>query len=316
MSTTPINGSGTYPATANDFYAAVETIAEQNIRGIKNTNRIEDAFYDYDVKDGNVVEEAIVEMAEKQAFVNTGSPDFKPVDPKLHVKYFNNFESAQWETTTRADDIRKIIAGKTATAEGVASEILDTLSQGEGNYDFLQMVGVMNNEAVGIDAAKIVFGTEDAPKYPKSMKGVVWGLRRLYNLTKATNSIGTALTDVKQSCPSDDIRIAVSEDLLNLVDVVELANIFNLSKEDLFGKLVVVPTCDEFPSGRVMVYDRKALGRATRVYDYSQDIIGKGRYINHYLTSERAYFYNDLFKCFYWDCSKAVDSAEGELLQA
>lgn len=316
MSTTPINGSGTFPATENAFYTAVETIAEQNIRGVKNTNRIEDAFYEYEVKDGKVIEEAIIEMAEAQAFVNTGTPDLKPVDPTLHVKYFNNFTPKQWETSTRKDDIRAIIAGKTATAESVASEILDSLSQGEGAYDFGQMVGVMTNASVGVDASKNIFGTSTAPKYAANMKGVVWGLRKLYNIVKATNSKGTALTDVEQGVPAEDVRIAVSEDLLNLIDIVELANIFNLTKEELFGKLVVVPTCDDFPSGRVLVYDRKALGRATRVYDYSQDVIGKGRYINHYLTSERAYFYNDLFKCFYWDCSKAVTAAESDLLQA
>ena len=313
MATTPINGSSTFPTTENEFYTAVETLAEQNIREVKNTNRIEDAFFEYEIENGKVIEEAIVEMAEKQAFVNKGNPDFSPIDPKLHVKYFNNFETAQWETTTRKDDIRAIIANKSASVESVTANILATLSEGEGNADFKEMASIMTDASVGVDASKVVFGSAEAPKVATNMKAVVWGLRELFNKVKATNKVGTAL-DIAQSCPIDDIRIAVSEDLLNLIDVVELANIFNLSKEELFGKLVVVPTGEEYPSGRVMVYDRKALGRATRVYDYTQDVIGKGRYINHYLTTERAYFYNDMFKCFYWDCSKAVASAKTDLL--
>ena len=65
-----------------------------------------------------------------------------------------------------------------------------------------------------------------------------------------------------------------------------------------------------------MVYDRKAFGRATRVYDYTQDFIGKGRYMNSYLTSERAYFYNPLFKCFYLDCNVAETAKLATLIGA
>ena len=91
MPVTPVNGSTNFPATPNSFLAAVETIAQQNVRSVISTNKIEDAFYEYEVKDGKVIEEAIIEMAEAQAFVPTvegAQPDLSPLDPKLHIKYF------------------------------------------------------------------------------------------------------------------------------------------------------------------------------------------------------------------------------------
>ena len=98
-----------------------------------------------------------------------------------------------------------------------------------------------------------------------------------------------------------------------------MANIFNLSKEELFGKLVIVDvddlkdhTYDYF----AYVYDRKALGRATRVFDFTQDIIGSARYTNHYLTIERAYFHNGLFKGCYIDCSEACASEKATIVVA
>lgn len=316
MANTPINGSDTFPTTENEFYSAVETLAAQNIRGIKNTNKIEDAFYEYEIVNGKVIEEAVIKMAEKRNFINTGAPDLSPVDPELFVKYFNNFEASQWEATTRRDDIRAIIAGNSsASVESVTSEILNTLSEGEGNYDYKKMRDVMKDAKVGVDAGKVLWGgTDDAPVHPLSMEGVIFALREMYNAVKATNTIGTGLTGIEQSCPTEDVRIAVSEDLLNMFDVTTLANTFNLSKQELFGKLVSIPKDDNWPLGRVMVYDRKALGRATRVFDYTQDVIGKGRYINHYLTTERAYFYNPLFKCFYLDCSVAQNAKLGTLI--
>lgn len=316
MANTPINGSDTFPTTENAFYSAVETLAVQNIRAIKNTNRIEDAFYEYEVENGKVIEEAVMKMAEKRNFINTGAPDLSPVDPELFVKYFNNFEPAQFEATTRRDDIRAIIAGNSsASVESVTSDILNTLSEGEGNYDYEKMRDVLKDAKVGVDAGKILWGgTAEAPVHPLSMEGVIFALRDLYNAVKATNTIGTGLTNVKQSCPAEDIRIAVSEDLLNMIDVTTLANTFNLSMQQLFGKLVVIPKDDKWTNGRVMVYDRKAFGRATRVFDFTQDVIGKGRYINHYLTTERAYFYNPLFKCFYLDCSVAQNAKLATLI--
>lgn len=309
---TTLIGSDTFPVNVNDVYNLVETIAVQNIRGVKSSNRIEDAFYDYVVENGAVIEEAIVAMAEKQTFVKTGQPDLSPKDPTLKVKYFNNWEAKQFQTTIRRSDIRKIIADKGTGLEEVVSAILATLTEGEGFDDYKAMRDIIKDTQVGFDASTSIFNN----KRPKNMKGVIYCLREMYNALKATNKVGLASDGFEQATPVEDIRIAISESVLNLIDVVELANIFNLTKEELFGKLVVIPYDADYTTDKVLVYDRKALGRGTRLFEYSQDVIGKGLYTNHYLTTERCYFYNGLFKALKLDVSSAVTSALNELLEA
>ena len=101
MPVTPVNGSANFPATPNSFLAAVETIAQQNVRSVVSTNKIEDAFYEYDVKDGKVIEEAIIAMASAQTFTPTATgvqPDLAPLDPSLYIRYFNNFEEKQFNS--------------------------------------------------------------------------------------------------------------------------------------------------------------------------------------------------------------------------
>ena len=314
-----LTGSDTFPVNANDVYDLVETIAVQNIRSVKSSNRIEDAFYDYVVENGAVIEEAIIEMASKQAFVKTGAPDLSPKDPNLDVKYFNNWEAKQFETTIRRSDIRKVIADKGTGFDEVVSAILATLSEGEGYDDYKAMRDILNDKTnVGYDMSAqggIFAGLE-----PKNMKGVIYCMREMYNALKATNKVGLDATNgILQATPVEDIRIAVSESLLNLMDVVELANVFNLTKEELFGKLVVIPfeaDAQDYDAGRIVVYDRKALGRGTRLFEYSQDVIGKGLYTNHYLTTERCYFYNPLFKCVSLDCNTALTAEKATILQA
>ena len=309
---TTLIGSDKFPVNANDVYDLVETIAVQNIRAVKSSNRIEDAFYDYVVDNGAVVEEAIIEMAEKQSFVKTGDPDLSPKDPKLAVKYFNNWEAKQFQTTIRRSDIRKIIADKGTGFDEVVSAILATLSEGEGYDDYKAMRDIIKDASVGFDASESIFGK----KHPKNMKGVIYAMREMYNALKATNLVGLdSDKGMLQATPVEDIRIAVSESVLNLMDVVELANVFNLTKEELFGKLVVIPFDVDYDVNKVLVYDRKALGRGTRLFEYSQDIIGKGLYTNHYLTTERCYFYNGLFKCLKLDIHEALAVGLGEVME-
>lgn len=305
---TTLLGTDTFPVNANDVYDLVETIAVQNIRAVKSSNRIEDAFYDYVVENGAVIEEAIVEMANAQEFVKTGQPDLAPKDPNLLVKYFNNWETKQFETTIRKSDIRKVIADKGTGFDELVAIIMATLSEGEGYYDYTKMRDIIKDAQVGADASQALFGG----KVPASAKGIIYAMREMYNALKATNTIGGVT--MKQATPVEDIRIAVSESVLNLIDVVELANTFNLEKEELFGKLVVLPYDAEGDETKVLVYDRKALGRGTRLFEYSQDIIGKGLYTNHYLTTERCYFYNALFKALKLNISTAIQAEKATLL--
>lgn len=305
-------GSDTFPAKANQFLDAVETIAQQNIRAVESTNLIEDAFYEYDVEDGKVIEEAIIEMATAQAYVPTAEgsqPDLSPLDPKLHIKYFNEWVEQQFKTTLRRDEIRAIIA-KGESAEAVASRIMGTLTSGEGDYDYTQMRNVIEDTSVGVDAVTDVLGN----KKPKNMKGVMYAIRKMFNAIKATNQKGGV--PCKQGVPVEDIRIAISEDVLALIDMVELANLFNLSKEEILGKVVKLPYDANYKGTRILVYDRKALGRGTRLFEYAQDVLGLARYSNHGLTTSRAYFYNSLFKALALDVTDAVTSAENEIMVA
>lgn len=317
MPITPINGSATFPATPNAFLNAVETIASQRIKAVVSTNKIEDAFFEYEVKDGKVIEEAIIAMAQRQAFVPTAAgaqPDLSPLDPATYIRYFNNFEESQFKTTKREDEIRAIMASNAPNStDDVAAEILDTLTAGEGDYDYSQMRAIIEDTTtpVGVDASAALFNNG----VPQSAKGIMYAMRKMFNAVKGTNTIGLpAGVSTKQGVPVEDIRIAISEDVLALIDMVELASLFNLSKEEIYGKIVRLPHDPSYAGNIIRVYDRKSMGRATRTFDYAMENFPTRRYSNHTLTTSRAYFYNGLFKNLYLDVSTAVASEEGQLI--
>lgn len=306
---TSIEGSEQFPVNVNDVYGLIETIASQNIRALKSANEIIDGFFDYDVVHGKVVEEAVIAMAKAQAY-NKNDFAFTPKDPEVYVRYFNNYETEQFEASVRRDDIRAIIANKGIGFDAIVGEILETLTQGEGYNDFKKMRNALFTANVKDYNTTVLNGN------PANMKGVIYAIRDAYNHLKSTNADLTAEA-YDSATPEDSIRIAITPKLLNLIDVVELANTFNLEKEELFGKLVVVPVddlTDRSNDYKVLVYDRKAFGRATRVYDYTQDTSGRARFTNHYLTTERAYFHNSLFKAARIDATAAATAAKADII--
>lgn len=302
--------SETFPANKNKFLEAVETIAVQNIKAVRNSNTIEDAFREYPVENGKVVEEALIKMADGKSFVpvaDGASPDLSPLDPKVAVRYFSDWEAIQYKTTKRYDEIRAILAsGK--SPDDVAGEIDSTLTEGEGYADYSKMRKIIEDEAVSKDCSTDVFGG----KHPKNMKGVIACLRIMYNKIKATN-IASGVP-YAHGVDASNIRVAISDKALAYIDITELANVFNVTKEQLFGKLVVLPDDETYDGSKVLVYDINHLGRGTRVFDYAQEDMKTNRYIISTLNTERQYFANDLFKALGLDISTAITTAEGELL--
>ena len=306
---TGMTGSDNFPVNYNDVMDAVETIASQRITNCLSANRLDGAFWFYDVTNGTVIEEAVIEMAQDQAF-NKSLPTFAPNDPELHIKYFNNWTAKQFKTTVRRNDIRKIIANKGVGLDDVVTRILDTLTQGEGHYSYTCGRNLLLGAPV-TDYKSILGGV------PKDMKGVIYAARDMYLHLKTDNSDLTASTYVSAT-PEEDIMVAFTDKLLNLIDVVELANVFNLSKEALMGKLVVIPAADipEDQAYKVIVYDRKAMGHGRRLYEYSQDVIGETLYNNHFLTIEDCWFFNGLFKAASLDCLEAATDEKNKIIGA
>lgn len=308
-----IIGSDAFPNNVNDVLKLIETIASQRITAVNSANRLVDATFDYDVQNGRVVQEAVIEMAKSYAY-DKNALDRAPQDPTVHVRYFDNYTERQFETTIRTDDIRKIIANKGQGVEDIVAQILATLTAGESNEDFENTRALILNDYVP-DYSEILRGK------PKNLKGVIYAARNMYNHLKSNNSdltegAGTENAFISAT-PAEDIRVAMTESLLNLIDVVELANIFNLTKEELFGVMVVIPDSD-LPvekKYKIVVYDRKAMGKALFAYDFTQEFVAKGRFRNEYLTVSRAYFYNELFKACQLDCTEAAQLALGEIIE-
>lgn len=314
MAKTQPTGADAFPVTENAFYEAVETLAYQGIKAVQSSNPIANAFYEYPV-DGNgmVIEEVIIEMAKAKAFVPTADgaqPDLSPLDPKLHVKYFNNFEPKTFKVSVRDDEIRKVLM-KGESAETFASKIVDTLTQGY-DFDELKTEAGMFNKTYFTDFKTELGGA------PINMKGVLYAIREMASAVHSTNAKGGVPCDMDVNL--DDIRIAIPSDIKSIIDFAELANTFNMSVEEIKGHIVELPSRANvtWPDAGacVYVYDIHHLGKAPRKMNYAQEHFKTLEYSNYVLNTDTCYLVNGLAKGLFLDVSQAVTSAKASMIGA
>lgn len=309
----PTIANGNYPVTINDFYNMVEPILAQELRAARLKNNLSDAdavyFIDGRERTGQVVESSIVAAAQARGF-NPNDYSLAATDPTVYTVYANDYENYQFAHTVRKDDVRRVIADKGATQDDLVFAIVNGLSEGFNAWDF------KNRRKLIFESPVKDYSENLGGQVPKTMRGVLYAARDMYNHIIANNSDLTG-EEFESSCPREDVRIALSSKLMNLVDVVEMAHIFNMEKEELFGKLVIV-NMDDLPEAqwyKIVAYDRHAMNVCEFLYDFSQDIVGRGRYTNHYLTVSEMYFYNNLFKAAALDATAAATSGLTDLLQ-
>lgn len=309
----PLVAGENYPLTINDFYNIAEPVIAQELRGAKLKNNLSDAdavyFIDGKELTGQVVESSIVAAAQARGF-NPNDHSLAATDPTVYTVYANSYENYQFAHTVRKDDVRRVIADKGASQDDLIFAIVNGLSEGFNSWDF------KNRRKLIFESPVPDYSANLGNQVPKTMRGALYAARDMYNHIIANNSDLTGEA-FESSCPREDVRIALSTKLMNLIDVVEMAHIFNMEKEELFGKLVIV-NMDDLPSSqwyKIVAYDRHAMNVCEFLYDYSQDIVGRGRYTNHYLTASEMYFYNNLFKACAIDASAAATSGLTDLLQ-
>ena len=303
-----------FVATINDAYGLVEKFAEQHINNVKGVNPFDGTFEDLEVANGTDIEKAVVEMAKAGAYDPDASPDWDAPDAKFTVNYFSTWTDKQFKTKVRRNEIRKVLMQE-KSAEDVAAMIINSLGLGESDADFIEQRKAFIGSYF-VDYATLT------NKTPKNMTGVLYMLREMYKHLIATNNDSRKGVDVsddlRAATPEQDVVVVLSDKLVNLIDVTELANTFNLSKEEMFGKIVTYSADDLDAAYQYIacVIDKNAIIRGRRTYEYSYDRSGAGLFDVHYLTTSRLYGVCNAYKGLQLDCKTAAEAQVAELVDA
>ena len=302
-------GTASFTPEVIAYMNEVAKFASQYIYALESSNPLEQYFPLEDVTDGKEVEISVIGKAEAQAFDRTGANIWKDHPPKISTIYNpKDWDAKQFIETLRIDEIRAAMA-RGQSAEETAAKIIDATTQGDANYRYKQLREVMTATDFFKDYSKI------CGYKPKNMQGVLLLCKDAYAHLAASNNDSTAQTDIEMETPAADIYTLIPSKVLNLLDTTELANVYNLEKAGLIGKIVPVNVDDLDKSFwyKVRVCDRKVVRRYRRIYDYLVDRNNTGRFEQHILTSECLTFLCGLFKAVEIDCTAACEAKLTEI---
>ena len=289
------------PNQISDLGSMLGKVAYQIIREVDAEDKLS-VFNKMPVDNGDTIENVIVNLASAQAYDSTGAGALSRKTPSLSVKYFNNWTRNKFETTVDISLIRKVLQ----TGQGapdLSSKIVGVLGESDKYEKYTQMKNLFKWGRQ--DQTGKVLKLFDTVAYGTTSidyKGVLQSLKNVISGMQYVNtSFNTA--SVNRRTKPEDIVILMPYKLKNMLDVEELAGVFNLDKAEIKNKIIEIDTDAETISSKstyaIYVVDKNAVLSFTRLYEMADQKNADGLFWNYFLHTERMYALSPLFDCGY-----------------
>ncbi len=297
-----VDGDDFVPNTISGLGDMVCKLSLQFIRGVESFNPLA-KFKKKAPTNGDTIEQAIVELADAEAYDASGANALSRKNPKVKVKYFNKWNRRKFQTSIDKAVMTKVLE-KNAPLSEISGPVIAALTEGDKDEDFAQEKALLKwgrQDQTGKVLKKYatipttVDGKIDYKEFLITLKDTVKGMKF------CNANFNTA--NIKRKTKEDDIFIFMPYELKNRVDVDELAGVFNLDKAELKERIIELDTGEEeissLDSYIVYVLDRNALAIFNRLYDMDNQKNADGLFWNYFLHSEDMYGLSPLFDCGY-----------------
>lgn len=298
-----VGGTDYEPTTIEELGSMIGKVAQSIIRENSTENHLS-VFDKGFVQDGDTIEQAVILLAESQAYDKDGAHTLdRETSQKFAVKYFKNWTAKTFKKTIDISELRKVLMGK-ESPEDVSTKIINSTTEGDKQEQYEDIRNMMpwgkqvadgGTGAVLVKAATVDFdeinSTIDYKNTLIAMKDAISGMQFT---NTSFNSAG-----IKRKTKLEDIIILMPYTLKNRIDVDELAGVFNLDKEEI--KERIIETDDTVADGYYYIYivDKWAVVDYTRLYQMLNQLNAEGRFWNYYLHTDRLYGLSGLFDACY-----------------
>ena len=298
-----VDGDDFVPATITELGEMIGKIAESVIRENSTVNHL--AVFDKGLVDnGDTIEQAVVLLAESQAYDSTGAHTLdRETSAKFAVKYWNDWTAKAYKKSIDLPQLRKVLT-KQVSASDVSSKVVSSLSEGDRQEQYEDIRNMMawgrqsadgGTGAMLVRAETVAYDTvNDTIDYKKvlvAMKDAISGMK----FTNTSFNVGS----VKRRTLPEDIFILMPYQLKNRIDVEELAGVFNLDKAEIKDRIIEIDTTNESGYYYIYIVDRWAVLDYTRLYEMLNQLNAEGHFWNYYLHTERLYGLSGLFDACY-----------------
>lgn len=297
------NGDDFVPSTIEELGDMVGKIAKSIIRENSTENHLS-VFDKGFVENGEAIEEAVVLLAESQAYDATGAHTLdRETSKKFAVKYFKNWTPKTYKKTIDFSELRKVLMNEKSAAD-VSAMIISSTTEGdkqEQYEDIRDMLAWGRQSADGGTGAVLVRAETvnyDTVNSSIDYKSVLVAMKDAFSGMKfVNNSFNSA--GIKRKTKEEDIYVLMPYQLKNKLDVEELAGVFNLDKAELKKRIIETDKGNEDGFYYIYIVDVNAVLDFTRLYELLNQLNAEGRFWNYYLHTDRLYALSGLFDACY-----------------
>jgi len=297
------DGDDFVPTTIEELGDMVGKIAKSIIRENSTENHL--AVFDKGfVENGDTIEEAVVLLAESQAYDANGAHTLdRETSAKFGVKYFKNWTPKTYKKTIDFSELRKVLTNEKSAAD-ISAMVISSTTEGDKQEQYEDIRDMLSwgrqvadggTGAVLVKADTIAYDTVNSTIDYKStlvaMKNAFSGMKFV------NNSFNSA--SIKRRTKEEDIYVLMPYQLKNKLDVEELAGVFNLDKAELKKRIIETDAGNESGYYYIYIVDRNAILDFTRLYEMLNQLNAEGRFWNYYLHTDRLYALSGLFDACY-----------------
>lgn len=308
-----VGGANYEPTSIEELGGMIGKVAKSVIRENSTLNHL--SVFDKGLVDnGDTIEQAVVLLAESQAYDSTGAHTLdRETSAKFAVKYFKDWTAKVFKKTVDLPQLRKVLSGK-ASASDEAAKVVSSTTEGdkqEQYEDIRNMMAWGRQSADGGTGAMLVRAetvpydtTNSSIDYKQvlvSMKDAISGMK----FTNTSFNVGS----VKRRTKAEDIYILMPYQLKNRIDVEELAGVFNLDKAEIKDRIIETDTTNESGYYYIYIVDKWAVLDYTRLYEMLNQLNAEGHFWNYYLHTERLYGLSGLFDACYIKVANTAPNA-------
>lgn len=298
-----VGGANFEPTSIEELGGMIGKIAKSVIRENSTVNHLS-VFDKGLVENGDTIEQAVVLLAQSQAYDSTGAHTLdRETSAKFAVKYFKDWTAKTYKKTVDLPELRKVLS-KEQSASDVSAKIVSSTTEGDKQEQYEDIRNMMawgrqsadggtgamlvRAETVAYDA---VNDTIDYKKVLVALKDAVSGMK----FTNTSFNVG----GIKRRTLPEDIYILMPYQLKNRIDVEELAGVFNLDKAEIKDRIIETDTTNESGYYYIYVVDKWAILDYTRLYEMLNQLNAEGHFWNYFLHTERLYGLSGLFDACY-----------------
>ena len=225
-------------------------------------------------------------MAEPYSFTRDDTQYlFKGNDAGLNFKYFADWNYEQSNKELFLPKIREMLAnGK--TEDEIITGVVASIRNGDNEKIFADMKGLLLN-------AKASMNAWADNSTPTTLQDVCLNIRDIVSHFEFANNDYCAK---KHRTLKDNIRIVISDKLVNRIDVVYLANLLNIERAEMDALFWKIDTTDNV----VYVVDVNAIGYFTKNTEAYTEVLKPLRKMIFYYDNDKLYYYSDFFKATYF----------------